>query len=147
VFRPHIAYSDVGSRLRRWGAFNAVGLCGFVVQMCAITVLTRHWGWPALAATAVALEAATLQNFFGHSLWTWRDRPVVNRAEEPAAIVRGWLGRYGRYQAAKAGSLGGNLVITALLMQTGLQAEIANTAAVLACAIPNFLVSERVVFS
>ena len=133
--------------LRRWGRFNAVGLCGFVVQMCAIAVLTRHSAWPALVATAVALELATLQNFLGHTLWTWRDRPVANADEAPQTIMRGWLRRYWRYEAAKAASLGANLAITALLMHAGLPAEIANTAAVLACAIPNFLVSERFVFS
>ncbi len=137
----------MGTGLRRWGTFNAVGFCGFVVQMCAIAVLTRYSGWPALAATAFALELATLQNFVGHSFWTWRDRPVANAADGPGIIIRGWLRRYWRYQAAKAASLGANLVITALLMHTGLPAEIANTAAVLACAIPNFLVSERFVFS
>jgi putative flippase GtrA len=119
--------------------FNAVGVAGFVVQLAAIAVLTRHFGWPAFAATAVGLELAALQNFVGHSRWTWRDRP--------AAGVREWLRRYGRYQAAKTASLAANLVITTLLIQAGLPAEIANTAAVLACAIPNYLLSDRLVFS
>lgn len=125
--------------LRRWGVFNAVGLAGFVVQLTAITVLTRHFGWPAFAATAIGLELAALQNFAGHSRWTWPDRP--------AAGVLEWLRRYGRYQAAKTASLAANLVITTLLIHTGLPAEIANTAAVLACAIPNYLLSDRLVFS
>ena len=123
---------------RRWGVFNVVGLGGFVVQIGAIALLTRHFGWPAFAATAVALEVAALQNFVGHSRWTWGDRP---------ANLRGWLRRYWRYQAAKAASLGANLAITTLLIYAGLPPEIANTAAVLACAIPNYLVSERFVFS
>ena len=119
--------------------FNAVGLAGFVVQIGAIALLTRHFHCPAFAATAIALELAALQNFLGHSRWTWSDRP--------AAGLRGWLRRYGRYQAAKTASLAANLAITTLLIHTGLPAEIANTAAVLACAIPNYLVSERLVFS
>ena len=61
-----------------------VGLGGFVTQIGAIALLTRHFGWPAFAATAVALELAALQNFLGHSRWTWRDRPA------PAAGASGF---------------------------------------------------------
>jgi putative flippase GtrA len=124
---------------RRWGVFNVVGLGGFVAQIGAIALLTRHFGWPAFAATAVALELTSLQNFLAHSRWTWRDRPAVG--------ARSWLRRYWRYQVAESASLVGNLAVTALLIQAGLPPEVANTAAVLACAIPNFLVSERFVFS
>jgi putative flippase GtrA len=123
---------------RRWGVFNVVGLGGFVVQVSAIALLTRHFGWPAFAATAVALELAALQNFLAHSRWTWADRPANN--------LRDWLRRYWRYQAAKTASLAANLAITALLIHTGLPPEIANTAAVLLCSIPNYLVSEHLVF-
>jgi putative flippase GtrA len=129
----------VGINFRRWGVFNVVGLGGFVVQIGAIVLLTRHIGWPAFAATAVALELAALQNFLAHSRWTWRDRPVRG--------ARSWLRRYWRYQVAKSASLVASLAVTALLIHAGLPPEIANTAAVLACAIPNFLASERFVFS
>ena len=88
--------------------FNAVGLGGFVVQIGAIALLTRHFGWPAFAATVVALELAALQNFLAHSRWTWGDRP--------AAGMREWLRRYWRYQGAKTASLAANLAITALLI-------------------------------
>jgi putative flippase GtrA len=154
---------------RRWGVFNLVGIGGFVVQICAIALLTRHFGWSAFAATAVGLELAALQNFVGHSLWTWGDRPVPTRVEEPvpspvewpvpsrverrvasiegpAARLRGWLRRCWRYQLAKTATLAANLAITTLLIHAGLPAEIANTAAVLACALPNYLVSEHLVF-
>ncbi|MEO5740843.1 MAG: GtrA family protein [Vicinamibacterales bacterium] len=133
--------------VRRWGVFNAVGIGGFVVQLCAIALLTRRFGWPAFAATTVALELTALQNFVAHSRWTWGDRPVPRTVEGPATHLRGWLRRYWRYQVAKTASLAANLVITTLLIHAGLPPEIANTAAVLACAIPNFLVSERFVFS
>ncbi len=118
--------------------FNVVGLGGFVAQVGAIALLTRYFGWPAFAATVVALEVAALQNFVAHSRWTWRDRP--------AGSAGSWLRRYWRYQVAKSASLVANLAITALLIQAGLSPEIANTAAVLACAIPNYLVSEHLVF-
>ena len=124
---------------RRWGVFNLVGLAGFVVQIAAIALLTRWFDWPAPIATAVALEVAALQNFIGHSRWTWRDRPT-------APNIRGWLRRYWRYQAAKTASLAANLAITTLIVEGGLPPEVANTAAVLVCAVPNFLVSEHLVF-
>jgi putative flippase GtrA len=119
---------------RRWGVFNAVGFLGFLTQIAAIAILTRAFGWPAFAATAVALELAALQNFAGHSHWTWRERH--------ATTLRGWLRRYGRYQVAKTASLAANLAMTAVLIQLGLPAEIANTIAVLACAIPNYLAAD-----
>jgi putative flippase GtrA len=128
----------VAINFRRWGVFNVVGLGGFVIQIGAIALLTRYFGWPAFAATAVALELAALQNFLAHSRWTWRDRPA------PGA--RRWLRRYWRYQVAKSASLAANLAITALLIHAGLPPEVSNTAAVLACAIPNYLVSEHLVF-
>jgi putative flippase GtrA len=124
---------------RRWGVFNLVGFAGFTVQVTAIALLTRRFGWQPLLATAVALELAALLNFVGHSRFTWHDRP--------AASLREWAARYWRYQLAKTASLAVNLAITAVLVHAGLPAEIANTAAVLACAIPNYLVSERLVFS
>ena len=131
---------------RRWGVFNAVGLGGFVTQIGTLALLTRCLDWPAFPAIAVALELAALQNFLGHSRWTFGDRQVQRISQGRAASVRGWLGRYWRYQLAKTASLAANLAITTLIIYTGLPAEIANTAAVLACAIPNYLVSERLVF-
>ena len=125
--------------------FNAVGVAGFLTQIAAIAVLMRHFGWPAFAATAVALELAALQNFAGHSRWTFRDRPIA-RANDGRVRLREWLRRYWYYQMAKTASLAANLAITTLLVHAGLPAEIANTAAVLACALPNYLVSDRLVF-
>jgi len=118
--------------------FNLVGFGGFVLQIGAITVLTRRFGWPPFAAAALALELAALQNFVLHSRWTWSERRERS--------VRGWLRRYARYQVAKTASLVANLAITTLLVYAGLPAEIANTAAVAVCAIPNYLVSEHLVF-
>ena len=73
------------SNFRRWGVFNLVGLGGFVVQIGAIALLTRGFGWSSFAATAVALELAALLNFVGHSRWTWGDRQ--------SAALEDWLSR------------------------------------------------------
>ncbi len=124
--------------IRRWGLFNLVGFAGFVLQLSAIALLTRGAGWQPWAATAVALELAALQNFFAHSRWTWGDRRETS--------VRAWLRRYWRYQVAKTASLAANLAITSALSHAGLPPEAANTIAVFVCAIPNYLVSEHLVF-
>ena len=118
--------------------FNLVGSAGFLLQIGAIALLTRRYGWPPFAATAVALELAALQNFLAHSRWTWGDRPENS--------LRGWVRRYGRYQLAKTASLLANLAMTTVLAYAGVPVEAANAAAVLICAIPNYLVSEHLVF-
>ena len=124
---------------RRWGVFNLVGLCGFVVQIGVIALLTRGFGWSSVAATAIALELAALQNFLGHSAFTWHDRQ--------APTIRRRVARFWRYQMAKTASLVANLIITGALVATGLPPEIANTAAVLICAVPNYFLSEHFVFA
>ena len=125
--------------LQRWGVFNLVGVAGFVLQIAAIAALTRAAGWTPFMATAVALEGTALVNFVSHSRWTWGDRPETS--------LGGWLRRYGRYQAAKTVSLAASLVMTTALSHGGLPVELANTLAVLVCAVPNFLVAERMVFT
>jgi putative flippase GtrA len=113
---------------------------GFVLQVGAIALLTRVLGWPAIVATAVALELAALHNFFGHSRWTW--------GEQPAGTIRGWIARYGRYQIAKTASLLLNLAITTLIVSLAhFPVELANAMAVLVCALPNYLLAERLVFT
>ena len=124
---------------RRWGVFNVVATCGFAVQIAAIALLTRRFGWSTIAATTVALELAALQNFIGHSTWTWHERRTTS--------IRGLAARFGRYQVAKSASLTANLLITVLLVRAGLPSEIANTVAVLLCAVPNYLVSSHFVFT
>jgi putative flippase GtrA len=123
---------------RRWGVFNLVGFGGFVIQIGAISLLTRGLGWPSFGATILALELATLHNFFGHSRWTWGDSPT--------ASLRDWAMRYWRYQVAKTATLGVNLAFTTALIYVDVPPEVANTAAVLLCAIPNYLLADRFVF-
>lgn len=128
----------MGFSIRRWGVFNLVGFAGFLVQIAAVALLTRAWGVSPIAATLVGLELAALHNFLGHSRWTWRDRR--------ASSLRVWALRYWRYQAAKTASLATSLAITTVLVYAGLSPEIANAAAVLICALPNYFISERYVF-
>jgi putative flippase GtrA len=125
----------MGPRLRRWGLFNLVGLGGFVLQLATITILTRRYGWPTASATAVGLEVAFMHNLLAHTHWTWREYPLRN--------WRDWLIRWARYQLAKTTSLAANVGITAVLAgPVRLPVELANIAAVLLCALPNFFIAE-----
>jgi putative flippase GtrA len=127
-------------QFRRWGVFNAVASGGFVIQIAAIALLTRRCGWPAMAATAMGVELAALQNFLGHTRWTWSDVPAHGR--------RALLIRYLKYQLAKTASLGLNVAITLLLIRfAGLPVEMANVLAVLLCSVPNYFAIERLVFT
>lgn len=128
----------MGTRLRRWGIFNAVGTGGFVLQLATIALLTRRFGWSAAAATAAGIEIAFLHNFLGHTHWTWRDYPL--------RTAREWLHRWWRYQAAKTASIIANIAMTtALVTLAGFPIELANVIAVGACAIPNFFIAEWLV--
>jgi putative flippase GtrA len=122
----------------RWGIFNVVGFGGFVLQMTTLSVLTRAAGWHYGIATAVGLELAILHNFFGHSRWTWADRPASGRQ---------LLARLGRYQVAKSLSLAANLGITAWLVASlQMPVEIASTAAVVCLSFVNFFITDLFVF-
>ena len=126
--------------LRRWSVFNIVGIGGFILQIGTIAVLTRVFAWTPLAATAVALELAAFHNFIGHNRITWNDRPPQSARE--------WLARYLRYQVAKTTSLAASFVITLIVMSwTRIPTEAASTIAVMICALPNYLLTERLVFS
>ena len=99
--------------------------------MVAVTLLTRRFGWPPGLAVAVGVELAVLHNFLGHTLWTWSDVPVHGS--------RSLFFRFLKYQLANAATLGLNVAITALLSRfAGVPAEIANVAAVMLCAVPNY---------
>lgn len=123
----------------RFIRFNGVGVAGFVLQIAVLALLLRldvHY----LIATGLAVECAVLHNFFWHERWTWADRPANGRVR---------LGRLGRFHALNGMvSLAGNLLLMRLLVGTfDVPAIPANLLSVLACALANFAVSDRIVFS
>ena len=68
-----------------WIKFNVVGVGGFALQAGALFVLTHTThSISYLAATALAVELAVLNNFVWHQLWTWKDRPSLT----PIATLR-----------------------------------------------------------
>ena len=122
----------------RFLRFNGVGVAGFLLQLGLLTVLV-YSGVHYLIATALAVEAAVLHNFFWHERWTWADRPAGGRAR---------LLRLGRFHALNGlVSLVGNLLLMRLFVGTlAMPAVPANLLSVLACAAINYFGSDRVVF-
>ena len=126
---------------RVWVKFNTVGSLGMAFQLLALGVLKGGLGLNYLAATVIAVESAVLHNFVWHERWTWLERTKRNAS--------GVLGRLFRFHMANGLiSIIGNLALMWLLVsRLHLHYLIANVTAIGACAVLNFLASDRLVFS
>ena len=124
--------------LVRWLKFNAVGAAGIGVQLAVLVVLKTGFGANYLFATAVAVEAAVLHNFFWHERFTWADRHSSARMRRLIAFNL----------STGAISILGNLGLMALLTGgVGLNYFAANVLSIAACGLLNFLVSDVFVFA
>ena len=124
--------------LRSWFRFNAVGLVGFAVQLFVLAGLLRV-GLHYLVATALAVEAAVLQNFVWHERWTWRGRTGID----------GSARRLWRFHVLNGlVSILGNLAMMRLLVgELGIPAVPANIAAVFVCSTLNFAAAHRLIWA
>jgi putative flippase GtrA len=131
----------VSDTFRVWMKFNTVGLLGMAFQLLALGILKGGLGLNYLAATVIAVESAVLHNFVWHERWTWLERTRRNAS--------GVLGRLFRFHMANGLiSILGNLALMWLLVsRLHLHYLLANVTAIGACAILNFLASDRLVFS
>lgn len=163
------------SVLGRWCKFNLVGGIGIAVQFVALVLLKSVLHFNYLAATALAVEIAVLQNFVWHERFTWGDRtkagrtqPVRNKPDrtnlvrmspvrtklsqlKPLHEISGRersLSRFLRFNLSNGViSIVGNLVLMRLLVGHGhLNYLFANAIAIALCSLANFLVSETWVF-
>lgn len=124
---------------RRWLKFNGVGALGIAVQLAALSGLADGLRLNYLLATALAVEAAVLHNFFWHERWTWADRSL-SRGDVLARLVRFNL-------TTGAVSILGNLVFMRLLVGSlHLHYLLANLLTIAACSLLNFWASDRYVF-
>ena len=120
--------------------FYAVGSAGIVVQLVALAFLKSGLHLDYLPATALAVEAAILHNFFWHERWTWADR-----TRSLAAGRRGRLIRF--HLTTGALSIAGNLVfMQALAGWMHVPYLPANGIAIALCSALNYLAADRVVF-
>jgi putative flippase GtrA len=118
----------------RWLRFNFVGLVGIGVQLAALALYARVFGWHYLAATALAVETAVLHNFAWHERWTWSDRTGAG----------GILGRMWRFHLGNGlVSVAGNVALMKVLAGWfGLPLIPANLMAIAIVSIANFLLGE-----
>jgi putative flippase GtrA len=125
--------------LQRPVKFALVGAIGIVVQLAALEVLTAfgcHYLW----ATGLAIEAAVLNNFIWHQRFTWGDRGGSRLAETGLRMFRFHLSN-------GAISIFGSLLLMRWLVgHLGMSVLVANLLTIAACAVVNFLASDRWVF-
>jgi putative flippase GtrA len=121
----------------RWWKFNAVGAMGIVVQLVTLTLLKSGLHLNYLVATALAVEAAVIHNFFWHERYTWADREATSR-----------LIRFAKFNLSNgAFSILGNIVTMKILVgELGMNYFVANLLSIAVCSILNFLVADRFVF-
>jgi putative flippase GtrA len=132
--------SEVRQALLRWVKFNFVGGIGIGVQLAALAFFRSALRLDYLLATALAVEAAVLHNFFWHERFTWADRPAARPVQS--------LVRLAKFNLSNGGvSIVGNLLLMRLLVgELRLNYVLANLVAVAVCSLVNFLLSDRFVF-
>lgn len=122
----------------RWWKFNAVGAMGIVVQLIALTLLKSGLHVNYLIATAFAVEAAVIHNFFWHERYTWADRESTSR------VIR-----FAKFNLSNGAiSILGNVALMRMLVGAiGLNYFVANALSIAGCSLLNFVVSDRLVFT
>lgn len=121
----------------RWMKFNMVGWIGIGVQLAVLTALKSGLHLNYLWATALAVEAAVIHNYFWHQRFTWADRPAVSETA-----------RFARFNLTTgAFSIAGNLVLMKLLVDVAhVQYLLANIVTIATCSLLNFVASDKLVF-
>jgi putative flippase GtrA len=120
--------------------FYAVGAAGVVIQLAALTFLKSGLHLDYLPATALAVEAAILHNFFWHERWTWADRTRSIAAGRPCRLIRFHL-------TTGVLSILGNLAfMEALVGRLHVPYLLANAIAIALCSVLNYVAADRLVF-
>ena len=121
----------------RWLKFNAVGAVGVGVQLAVLAGLHSGLKIGYLSATALAVEAAVIHNYFWHDRFTWVDRETDSS-----------LARFAKFNLTTGlFSAAGNLVLMRVFVGgIGMNYVVANLVTIATCSVVNFLVSDRVVF-
>lgn len=115
--------------------YNTVALAGVLVQLAVLHTLQRQLHWHYLAATAFAVEAAVLHNYWWHWKWTWGARQA-----SPSSFLR--------YQCTTGllsivGNLFGMRLLAGALHLPALPANLATIAGLF---VFNFVLADRYVF-
>ena len=122
-----------------------VGFGGFIVQIGAIALLTRHFGWP-------PSPQPPWRSSLRRSRTSWRTaagRGAIGLSEAASRGLRqpaGWLRRYWRYQACETASLAANLAMTALLITPACRRSSRTPSPSSSAPFLTILISEHLVF-
>jgi putative flippase GtrA len=114
-----------------------VGAGGIAVQLATLTMLKSGLQMNYLAATALAVEAAIVHNYFWHERFTWVDRAIGSSSI-----------RFLKFNLTTGVfSILGNVVLMRCFV-AGLHMNyvLANVLTIAACSLLNFLVSDLFVF-
>jgi putative flippase GtrA len=131
---PGSGWKDIGTR---WLKFNTVGGIGIGVQLLILAGLKSVLHLDYLAATACAVEAAILHNFFWHERFTWVDR----------ARGRGFTRLFKFNLTTGMVSLAGNLLLMRIFVGAWhIEYLVANCIVISVCSLFNFVASDRFVF-
>jgi putative flippase GtrA len=125
--------------LQRPAKFAMVGAIGIVVQLVVLEALTAL-GCDYLWATALAVEAAVLNNFMCHQKFTWLDRGDSSLAQAGVRMLRFHLSN------GVISIFGSLMLMRWLVGQLGVRMLVANLLTIAACSVGNFLASDRWVF-
>jgi putative flippase GtrA len=121
--------------MKRWLKFNAVGFGGILLQLAALALLTGALRMNYALATALAVEAAIIHNYFWHQHYTWADRSKTRASFLKCNLTTGTF------------SIAGNVAMMGLLVgKLHFHYLLGNGLSIAACSIANFLVSDRFVF-
>lgn len=129
------------SRVSRFGKFSLVGLLGAVLQLMLLSLLTKLFRVPVLAATPLAVELVLLHNFVWHERFTWSDRRFKSIRQR---ITRLW-----RFQAGNglASVLGNTLIIYCLVERCKAPVLPSAMGAIALCSLMNFFLADRWVYA
>jgi len=122
--------------LARFGKFLLVGASGVAVNEGLLWLLRDFAGLPLWGASAIAVEASILSNFFLNDAFTFADR------RESGAAAR--LKRLGKFNVVSLAGLGINVGVLLLLTNlTGVHYLLANLAAIAVATLWNYFVNSR----
>lgn len=111
--------------------FGVVGASGVAVNSSLLYVFHGMAGWPLIPASAVAVEAAIVNNFLWNDVWTFSER---NKTPY----------RFLRFNLVSMGGLAVNtLVLAAVVSLSGIHYLLANLLAIGAAMTWNFAVNVR----
>ena len=106
--------------------------------MATLVLLADYLAVNLVVATVAAVAAAVVHNFVWHLRWTWSDR---RGASVPSLLVR----------FASANGLvafvGNGVLVSALVEGLGVPTVAASLVAIAACAVANYALADRLVFT